>query len=215
MLLYETIAGSRLYGTNRPDSDTDIRGVMFEPVESLIGLGSNFEQQELSGDHVIYGLRKFLRLALDNNPNILDIFFAPKEYWLQSSPVWESIYAQRHSFLSQRLRKRYIGYAYSQLKKLEYKEEYKAKHAAHLLRLLYQAEEILTQGEFNPVLSGLNRDVVLKVLHEEIPIQSTIEEAQALFTRLENLPTHLPKNPTFDTNSIIPMYKRYINVMEL
>jgi hypothetical protein len=57
--------------------------------------------------------------------------------------------------------------------------------------------------------------VVLKVLHEEIPIQSTIEEAQALFTRLENLPTHLPKNPTFDTNSIIPMYKRYINVMEL
>ncbi len=230
-LLYETIAGSKLYGTNRPDSDTDIRGVMLEPVESLIGLGPNFEQQELEGDHVRYGFRKFLKLALENNPNILDILFAPRNMWLQSSPEWEFIYERRAEFLSQRLRRRYIGYAHSQFNKLQHslseadklgipysklsREQYKPKHAAHLLRLLYQAEEILNQGDFSPVLSGLNRDVVLKVLHEEIPIQSTIEEAQALFTRLEDLPTHLPKNPIFDTKSILPIYKRYINVMEL
>ena len=35
-LLYGTIAGSRLYGINREDSDTDIRGVVFEPIEATI-----------------------------------------------------------------------------------------------------------------------------------------------------------------------------------
>lgn len=222
-LLYETIAGSRLYGTNREDSDTDLRGVVLEPIESIIGLGPNFEQQELPGDHVRYGFKKFLKLALENNPNILDIFFAPKEYWITSTPIWENIYERRHEFLSQRLRMRYIGYARSQFHKLTHslegvtdtsklsKTHYKPKHAAHLLRLCCQAETILTTGTFSPVLEGESLERILGALHETTPIEETIEHALEMIGYLEQVETILPKNPTFDTRSILPIYRNYIN----
>ena len=74
-------AGSRLYGTQRPDSDWDERGVCLMPPEALIGL-QGFEQIQGPGDRVIYGLTKFFKLALGCNPNILDILFAPPGTWL-------------------------------------------------------------------------------------------------------------------------------------
>lgn len=118
-ILLKSIAGSRLYGTNRPDSDTDIRGVCIEPINSLFGL-EHFEQVELSDpDMVIYGLRKFARLALQNNPNILDTLFTPKEYWIEHHPLWHVMHDNRHMFLSQRVRHTYAGYAQSQLHRIK------------------------------------------------------------------------------------------------
>jgi len=120
-IIVESVAGSRLYGTNRPDSDTDIRGVALAPVASLLGLDPAFEQieQHEPQDRTIWELRKFMHLAAANNPNILDTLYAPRRMWIQCSSWWEMLYEYRHDMLSQRVRKTYAGYATSQLGRME------------------------------------------------------------------------------------------------
>lgn len=118
-VIFKTIAGSHLYGTSRPESDTDIRGVCLPPIESLIGL-SNFEQHEVPGeDTVIYGLRKFCRLALKANPAILEMLFVPEDAILEIDEYGERLIENRHLFLSTKVVHTYSGYAFSQLKRIE------------------------------------------------------------------------------------------------
>ena len=74
--ILKTVWGSRAFGTAGPNSDLDVRGVCIPPARYLLGL-SGFEQYEdRTGEVVIYGLAKFARLALANNPNMLDILWA-------------------------------------------------------------------------------------------------------------------------------------------
>ena len=47
-LLYKCITGSRLYGTFRPDSDTDIRGVFIAPPEYYYGFLNKVETNKVS-----------------------------------------------------------------------------------------------------------------------------------------------------------------------
>ena len=120
-VIMEARAGSHLYGTNRPESDEDFRGVALAPVASLVGLGPAFEQhiETKLVDRTIWEIRKFVHLALANNPNILDTLFTPPELWIVSTPAWQSLYELRHDVLSQRVRKTYAGYAVSQLRRIE------------------------------------------------------------------------------------------------
>jgi hypothetical protein len=76
--IHKIWAGSRLYGTARPDSDWDLRDVCLMPLEALLGL-MRFDQYQRHSDEedtCIYGLTRFFALALDANPNILDILCA-------------------------------------------------------------------------------------------------------------------------------------------
>ena len=68
-LIYQVIAGSQAYGLDTPESDLDLRGVCIPPRRYLLGLSSfeQWEQQDESGDVVIYALEKFARLALACN----------------------------------------------------------------------------------------------------------------------------------------------------
>lgn len=168
-------AGSRLYGTFRPDSDFDYRGVMLESLDSLFTAQLPFEQYEYNSDKdktdvVIYGFRKFMRLALQNNPNILELLFCPPELRLVDTFDWREVYGIRHLFLSQQVRKRYGGYAHGQVRLIEQHQRgeknmtthasfierygYDTKAAAHLSRLINQACVILQDGDFNPVLNN-------------------------------------------------------------
>lgn len=137
-IIFLTIAGSQLYGLNTPESDIDLRGVCLDPIESLLGL-SNFEQQiyevednpvskqfNVNSDDVqIYGLKKFIKLLLENNPNILELLFA-KNILLDYNPydsgaLYWTAYIQDNKdiFLSQKIRHTFAGYAYSQLHRIK------------------------------------------------------------------------------------------------
>lgn len=118
-VIFKTIAGSHLYGTNRLESDVDIRGVCLPPIESLVGL-SNFEQHEVPGeDTVIYGLRKFCRLALAANPNIVEMLHVLEDAILEIDEYGKRLIENRHLFLSTKVVHTYSGYAFSQLKRIE------------------------------------------------------------------------------------------------
>lgn len=118
-VIFKTIAGSHLYGTARPDSDIDIRGVCLPPMEALLGL-ARFEQHEVPNeDTVIYDLRKFCRLALKANPNILEMLFVPEDAILEIDEYGEQLLENRMLFLSTRVVHTYSGYAFAQLKRIE------------------------------------------------------------------------------------------------
>jgi len=143
--IHKIVAGSRLYGTARPDSDIDIRGVCLGPPETLLGL-SAFQQYQGDSEHdlTIYELRRFCSLALNANPNILDILMAPKSAWQILDPRWEIIYENRHAFLSQKVRHSFSGYAVSQLKRIQ----------RHRRWIVDPPDHVPTQKEFGGMWDG-------------------------------------------------------------
>lgn len=118
-VILEMLSGSRLYGTFRPDSDYDIRGVCLPPIESVLGL-AKFEQYTAGGeDTVYYGLAKFALLASQANPNIIEMLFAPEDKYLVLTNAGRQLIDARHLFLSQKVVHTYCGYAYSQLARIK------------------------------------------------------------------------------------------------
>lgn len=141
-----TMGGSRAYGTNTDTSDVDIKGVCIPPREYILGFLKSFEQCD-APDHIqgfreyvpanlhgiidatklegtVYDIRKFLRLALDCNPNILETLFCDDADVLKITPAGEKLRENRSLFLSKAARPRYQGYAMSQLGRIKTHRQY-------------------------------------------------------------------------------------------
>jgi hypothetical protein len=118
-LIFMTIAGSVMYGTNTSESDIDKRGVCVPPKSVLLGFANEFDLQEYPNeDTVVYSLKKFMKLASTCNPNIIELLFAPDETIITTSPVWEILRKRRHEFLSAKAYNTFTGYAIGQLKRI-------------------------------------------------------------------------------------------------
>jgi predicted nucleotidyltransferase len=118
-LIYKVVAGSQAYGLAREGSDVDIRGVCIPPRPYLLGL-SEFEQFENpTHDVVIFALKKFIRLALGCNPNIIEILYVEPEHILFINSAGERLRAAREIFLTRRAAETFGSYAVAQLRKLE------------------------------------------------------------------------------------------------
>jgi len=118
-LIYKVVAGSQAYGLAREGSDVDIRGVCIPPKPYLLGL-SEFEQFENpTHDIVIFALKKFFRLALGCNPNIIEILYVEPQHILFINSAGERLCAAREIFLTRRAAETFGSYAIAQLRKLE------------------------------------------------------------------------------------------------
>jgi len=266
--IHKLYAGSRLYGTAREDSDWDLRGVCLMPAEVLLGLTRFDQYQTNEPDTTIYGLSRFFSLALDANPNILDILCAPPVTWLVADNLyWGQVYSNRHLFLSQKLRHTFSGYAVAQLKRiqghrqwlehppshqptveefggrllhdgkggqkaafhndvqrgrwekakgnwvqyqtwlqernpkraeLERRYGYDTKHASHLVRLMLQVQDILTNGDYDPRLTGQNLAAVKAVLGGEWSYEFLLGWAVGADDLVKSMPSVLPHKPDRD-----------------
>ena len=118
-LILRTLSGSRAHGLAREGSDTDTCGVCIPPARYLIGL-SAFEQHESDdGDHVTYALAKFVRLALQGNPNLMESLFTDERDVLFINDAGRWLVAARELFLSSQVGERFMGYAHGQLQRLQ------------------------------------------------------------------------------------------------
>jgi len=117
--IFETVVGSRAYGTFHADSDYDKSGVMIPGKEYFYGL-NRFEQFQgfPDEDRTIYDIRKALRLISDNNPNCMDLLWAPERCITVLTPYWDAIRQQRELFVSKRCRYTFTGYAIAQLDRI-------------------------------------------------------------------------------------------------
>jgi predicted nucleotidyltransferase len=120
-LIFETLVGSKAYGTDTPDSDTDTKGVCIPPRTVRTSLFHRFEQYEDPNvDRVIYSLEKFMRLAAVCNPTILILLFIEPECWIKHTAWWEMLHKNHHIFLSHKyVKNAFSGYALAQLKRMK------------------------------------------------------------------------------------------------
>ncbi len=131
--ILEVVHGSHAYGLNSPESDIDIRGIAVPPEEYFFSCDAVFEQYEgpspnkiVNGqapiednDTVIYDIRKFCKLALDGNPNIIEILWIPERCVKIMTDEAKEIIAHRDLFLSKKVRHTFSGYAHAQLKRIK------------------------------------------------------------------------------------------------
>jgi hypothetical protein len=116
-VIYQVIAGSKAYGLDLPTSDTDIRGIFLLPNEKLLGFGYREQVNDRTNDVVHYELNRFVRLLLNNNPNIIENLFVPDNKIQIFDEKIRPLYDNRHKFLTKQIRNTFGGYAVSQIKK--------------------------------------------------------------------------------------------------
>lgn len=160
-IILEGITGSRAYGLDTADSDTDIKGIFVAQTADLLSLYNVKEtydtkdgaKDENGNDFCYHEVGKFIKLAMGGNPTILELLFL--DGYLELSKFGKMLVDNRHLFLSNTVRKSYYGYAYSQMHRLvtrdgEFgngKNNRYEKHARHCYRLLYQGKELLETGK--------------------------------------------------------------------
>lgn len=140
--IFLTKHGSHAYGTNLPTSDLDIRGVCIAPKRYYLGFLEGFEQvvqQDQEPDLTIFEVRKFIDLAADGNPSILEILFTdPSDHLLVTEPM-KLLLAEKDLFLTTAVKHRFSGYALSQLQRIN----------LHYRWLNNPPERAPTRGEFD------------------------------------------------------------------
>ena len=117
-VIFRGVVGSRAYGTNRPGSDEDVRGVVLVPPVEYALLAAPPEQvADARNDRVYYSLRRFAKLTAASNPNALELFWLPSDCVLLDSPRFARLRENRALFLSRRAVDTHVGYALAQIKK--------------------------------------------------------------------------------------------------
>ena len=114
------VHGSRAYGTSRPDSDYDFKGVAVAPRQYRDGFAHTFDQaQTAEPDATVFDLRKFLALAADGNPNIVEVLWVADADRLVCTAAGALLVAARGQLLSRKARFTFSGYAVAQLKRIQ------------------------------------------------------------------------------------------------
>ncbi len=201
-IIYRCIVGSRAYGLDNDDSDTDLRGIYLAPADlqwSLFGAPEQFEDNATQSCY--WELQKFLTMALKANPNILECLYSAIVEKI--TPLGQELVTQRDVFLSQMIFQTFNGYALSQFKKIEQDRrnhgEVRWKHAMHLLRLLLTGAATLRTGSV-PVRVEAHRDRLLAVKRGELPWADVEAWRKELHRDFEHAlaETNLPERPDYE-----------------
>jgi len=117
-LIFQCISGSHAYGTSHDNSDTDTRGIFIPSSLSYLSLIPPVKSiSDKKQDHVYYTLFRFLQLAADANPNIIECLYMPEDCITLSTSFMDNIMDQRALFITQKACDSHLGYAYAQIKK--------------------------------------------------------------------------------------------------
>ena len=132
-LLFETISGSKLYGTDSEKSDTDIKGVFLPDIaECVLGkapkvisesTGKKHEKNSKEDtDKTYYSLQYFLELVVKGETNCIDILFANTNKFavLNTSFKWDELTANYDKIITKNMNA-YLGYCKSQCQKNSFK----------------------------------------------------------------------------------------------
>lgn len=109
-------------------------------------------------DFAIFNIVKYFSLCMENNPNMIDSLYTPQRCVLHCTQVGNMVRENRDMFLHKGAWHKFKGYAFSQLHKMDIKNPegnrkeliekfgYDVKFAYHVVRLLNEVEQIMTEG---------------------------------------------------------------------
>ncbi len=201
-VIYRCVVGSRAFGLDDENSDTDLRGIYLPLADvqwSMFGVPEQLGSKET--EECYWELRKFLILALKANPNILECLFTPLVKY--ADKIAEELLSMRQIFLSKLVYQTYNGYVMSQFKKLEQDLRsagiIKWKHAMHLMRLLLQGIEILREENLIVRVSE-NSAKLLSIKEGELNWAEVNEWRVKLHKEFDEAvaKTNLPERPDYE-----------------
>ena len=214
-VIYRCVVGSRAYGLDDDQSDTDRRGVYLPPADrhrSLYGVPKQLENPDT--EETYWEIQKFLVLALKGNPNVLECLYTPLVEHV--SPLAQEMLDMRASFLSRTVYQTYNGYVLSQFKKLQAdlrnRGGVKWKHVMHLIRLLLAGITVLEDGVV-PVDVGPHRDRLLAIKRGEEPFDEVEAWRLHLHKRFDAaaVNTKLPERPDYErANALLILARRSV-----
>lgn len=164
-LLLVGLTGSRAYGTHRPDSDYDYKGLYLAPTTSLIGMyppkyeKMTAHEPKIEDDgtgrevgYTYHELAKGMHLMTQSNPDAIELL------WLTDYDILDDrgkeLLDMRDLFPTKsQVRSSYLGYAHQQHQLLvrhgrlgNGMDKRLPKHARHLVRLLRAGYLFYTEG---------------------------------------------------------------------
>lgn len=222
--ILEVIVGSTVHGVAVKDGleDLDLLAVAIEQPELVFGfyqedtwvertkpVGVRSEAGDI--DRIVYGLRKFLHLALKGNPTILLAFFVPPEFTKVADPKGIELQALAPLVVSKQVFAPFRGYMRQQHERLlglrgqrnvtrpELVKAYgyDTKYASHIVRLGLQGEEILQTGRISLPMPPEQRELVWNIRSGKFTLAEVstkiIEAEERIKTAYEQ--SSLPDNP--------------------
>lgn len=196
--------------------DKDIMIITIPPIHYYFGLedwGSRGTKDYFIEEYdiVAYELLKFVSLLRNGNPNVLSLLWLKSEHYLVVTPGGQRLIDNRNLFLTKKIYHSFVGYAYSQLKRMEAnafngymgakrkqlveKHSYDTKNAAHLIRLLKMGIEALHEGTL--YVARPDNCQLLDIKTGKWTIEEVKQYADDLFNRIEAAydGTILPSTP--------------------
>jgi predicted nucleotidyltransferase len=218
-VMYRCIVGSRAFGLDDANSDTDRRGIYLPTAAmhwSLYGVPEQIENNETQ--ECYWELQKFLTLALKANPNVLECLYSPLVETI--TPIAQELLDLREIFLSKLIYQTYNGYVLSQFKKMEQDlrnvGQVRPKHAMHLIRLLLSGITILREG-FVPTRVENYRDQLLAIKYQQTSGEAVNEWRLQLHAEFDHAfaQSHLPQRPDYErANAFLISARRKMAVAE-
>lgn len=212
LLLMACMIGSHAYGLAHADSDVDVRAVHLAPADVVLGLHppqgviDRRHRRTTLEDFTSFELGKFVHQGLKANPNVLEWWFAGTGLgptWVH--PTLAPLLEARDRLISQRARTTYIGFATSQIRKIEAAQEqgeatgrwhprHVAKHLMHCHRILQAGEALVRTGTLTVAVPD---PAALRELAER-PLQESLRTFAAAIDRIDSCPSPLPEHPDVD-----------------
>lgn len=118
LVLFRGIVGSRAYGTQNANSDTDVRGIFVVPSAEYAQLAQPPKQvSDERNDRTYYSLVRFCELMAEANPTTMEMLFLPDDCVLKTTSAYSMLVSNRRLFVTQKAVDSHLGYALSQIKK--------------------------------------------------------------------------------------------------
>lgn len=219
------LMGSHSVGTNLPSSDYDFMSVVLADPSAYLGLGTYGQQGTVESkwvnesgskcEMVSYEWKKFLRLCLNFNPNVVPLLWLPYNQYVILCPIGAELVNSRRLFNSKKAYTAFSGYAWNQLKDMDNpnktgdlgairKEEiakygYCLKKAYHSVRLCRMLMEFLASNgeQMNVYRADMDGDELMSIRNGDKSIGWVRSECETLLSDCDMLigKCDLPDNP--------------------
>lgn len=202
--ILHVLVGSRAHGTADEDSDRDERCVFVRPTETFFHFDSHgnpkgkdtvWVEDHATQDLTGWELGRFIKLAMNCNPTMLEVLWAPDVNGGQTTEIGRQLREMRHVFLDrERVHDSFVGYSNNQRKKMLEQPEVawtrrNWKFAEAYLRVLYQGVWLLTYDELPVDLTDDDHHEMLDTLklvkRGEVSAGAVIDHARRLVVDLE------------------------------
>ena len=193
-LLYATKMGSHLYGTNTPESDTDVKFIFLPSTDdcvlgiasSNINLNSSNDSQKNTKDDVDiqgWSLQFFVSLLKRGDTNAIDVLYSitNKDAWLFKHKCIDDLFNNSHKFYDVSNLRGLLGYIVSQAEKYSLKGN-RFVVFQKIQKILDNKKPRLINDEFNSLKLF---DIISDILHEcqnsvYCKLETTVDDREAV-----------------------------------